>query len=150
MEFTMTQTENNTISRKGTHLISQERYLIERLKNHDKLSNHQIAKELDRSPQTINTEIKNETVQQKRIYNCKEEYFYCYSAETGEAAYRKARQKNTNPSKFLESASFVEYADEKMLNGLLIRLLIMQENISCSLRKRFFVLKRFIIGLIKV
>ena len=57
----MTQVDNNTESRKGTHLTLAEMHKIEGYKV-EKHSNREIARLLGRSPQTINNAIKSGTV----------------------------------------------------------------------------------------
>ncbi|WP_028273280.1 helix-turn-helix domain-containing protein, partial [Atopococcus tabaci] len=61
----MTQTHLNTESRKGKHLSYAERCQIAVLKK-EKYSNRDIAQVLGRAPETINSEVRNGTVQQLR------------------------------------------------------------------------------------
>ncbi|MGM0269302.1 hypothetical protein IGJ89_001187 [Enterococcus sp. AZ096] len=88
----MTQTANTTESRKGKHL--------------------------DRSHQTINTEIKDGTVRQikRQIQNGKAydyEYF-SYSAAAGQTAYEKARESSRKKPKWVDAPDFMAYADQQM------------------------------------
>ena len=59
----MTQTHDNTVSRKGKHLSYSERCQIAILKK-EGYSNRQVAKVLGRVPQTINNEIDRGTITQ--------------------------------------------------------------------------------------
>lgn len=86
----MTQTNDNTISRKGKHLSYAERNQIMAYKKVN-YSHRTIAKLLDRAPQTINSEVKRGTVKQlKRQKHGKKTYDYyykVYDADLGQAAY---------------------------------------------------------------
>jgi len=59
----MTQTHDNTVPRKGKHLSYSERCQIAILKK-EGYSNRQVAKALERVPQTINNEITRGTITQ--------------------------------------------------------------------------------------
>ncbi|MDR0921255.1 MAG: helix-turn-helix domain-containing protein [Lactobacillales bacterium] len=114
-EITMTQIVNNTESRKGKHLSYKERALIEYWFNIQQWSRREIAKELGKAPQTINQEIKDGTVQQKRIYNGQELDFEIYSAEAGQVKYDYARENCGRCPKWLDDQKFVDCADKMML-----------------------------------
>lgn len=115
----MTQTENTTESRKGKHLDQEERNKIEAWKQLDTpLSNRQIAKKLDRSNQTIHTEIKDGTVRQikRQIQNghaYSYEYF-TYSAAAGQASYEKVRESSCKKPKWVDTPDFMAYIDQQM------------------------------------
>jgi IS30 family transposase len=115
----MTHYENTTQSRKGKHLSYRERAQIEAYKNIEKLSNRAIARKLKRAPQTIHTEVKEGTVkimkrqkQRGKIYTY---YHKEYSADGGQAAYEKGRLNSGRKHKWVDSQSFLNYADEKIL-----------------------------------
>ncbi|MGM0337042.1 IS30 family transposase [Enterococcus sp. AZ007] len=115
----MTQTENTTESRKGKHLDREERNKIEAWKQLDApLPNRQIAKKLDRSHQTINTEIKDGTVRQiKRQIQSGKAYdyeYFSYSAAAGQSAYEKARESSRKKPKWVDAPDFMAYADQQM------------------------------------
>lgn len=112
----MTQTENTTESLKGKHLTYKERAQIEILRSLDKpMSGNKIAEKLGRARQTIHTEIKDGTTRQirKQKQNGKDyEYeYYVYSADAGQAAYKKARLNSMKQPKWICSPKFMASAD---------------------------------------
>lgn len=117
----MTLPENTTESRKGKHLSYDERLLIAYLKNEKAYSNRAIARELDRAPQTIHTEIKDGTVtvikrrqkQGDKQYDC---YFTEYSAQAGQSAYDTARVNSGRTYKWVNSTEFLDFVDDQILN----------------------------------
>jgi len=115
----MTQVQNTTKMQKGTHLTLDERKKIEDYKNNFGFSNRKIARRLNRAPQTIHTEVKDGTVDQKReqrqngkVYTY---YYKVYSAQAGQEAYEKARKNSGRKHKWVESTAFIDYADKVML-----------------------------------
>ena len=90
----MTQTHDNTVSRKGKHLSYSERCQIAILKK-EGYSNRQVAKVLGRVPQTINNEIDRGTITQlkRQTQNGKvyDTYYSVYDADAGQAFYEKQR-----------------------------------------------------------
>lgn len=114
----MTQVDNNTESRKGTHLTLAEMYKIEGYKV-EKHSNREIARLLGRSPQTINNAIKAGTVTQKRQQkqNGKVYTYYdeVYLADAHYEAYITNRANCGRRPKWVETDAFIEWADHKML-----------------------------------
>ena len=90
----MTQTNDNTISRKGTHLSYAERCQIAVLKK-ENYSNRQVARVLGRVPQTIHNEIKRGTVtqlkRQKQNGKVYDYYHEVYDPDAGQAAWLMRR-----------------------------------------------------------
>lgn len=84
----MDETNNSIEHRKGQHLTSEERHLIEVRLNKDKCTVYQIAKELGRAYNTIKNEIKRGTVS---LYNGKVER---YKADAGYAKYLENREES--------------------------------------------------------
>lgn len=82
----MTQTKNITETTTGKHLSSDERKSIQRW-HREGLSNREIARRLDRAPQTIHNEIKRGTVkqisQQKQDGKIYQYTKYVYFADRG-------------------------------------------------------------------
>ncbi len=115
----MTQTNNNTNSCKGKHLSYAERCQIAVLKK-EKYSNRKIAKVLQRAPQTINNEIKRGTTTQiKRQKHNGKAYDYItevYFADLGQAEYDKHRLNCGRRPKWADTDTFIDWADDKMLN----------------------------------
>lgn len=100
---------NNTESRKNKHLNFNERMIIEiRLK--DGFSPYKIAKELNRSINTVINEIKRGTtaqiIQGKRIQ--------LYLADTGKAVYKKNRLNSCRSFKRLQCSEFIKYTVDKI------------------------------------
>lgn len=115
----MTQTDHTIESRKGKHLNYTERTKIESWKQlNPPLSNRKIAEMLERSPQTIHTEVKDGTVRQvkRQVQNGKtyEYEYFVYSASAGQAAYEQARKRSGKQQKWINAPKFMAYADYKM------------------------------------
>lgn len=113
----MTQINSTTETRKGKHLTYGEMKQIEAYKNLE-LSNRAIAELLGRSPQTINNAIHKGTVQQKRqqkqngkLYV---QYYEIYSADAHFEIYQSNRYHCGRRPKWVETDSFLEWADQKM------------------------------------
>jgi len=115
----MTQIKDNTNSRKGKHLSYSERSQIMVLKK-ENYSNREIAKVLNRAPQTINNEINRGTItqlkRQKQGGKIYDYYYEVYDADTGQAAYEKHRLNCGRRPKWVDTDAFVDWADDKMLN----------------------------------
>lgn len=102
---------NNTESRKNKHLNFKERMTIEiRLK--DGFSVYKIAKELERSINTITNEIRRGTTTQIR----QGKYIEIYLADTGEAVYTKNRLNSRRAFKMLDCSEFISYTVDKIKN----------------------------------
>jgi len=115
----MTQLEHSTKSRKGKHLSYNERKDIEHWKRIDRpLSNREIARRLERAPQTIHTEVKDGTVRQiKRQMHQGKVYEYPYTiylADAGQAAYEQARKNSGRNYQWIHAPAFMAYADHQM------------------------------------
>ena len=115
----MTQTHDNTVSRKGKHLSYSERCQIAILKK-EGYSNRQVAKVLGRVPQTINNEIDRGTITQlkRQTQNGKvyDTYYSVYDADAGQAFYEKQRLNCGRRPKWANTNAFIDWADDKMLN----------------------------------
>lgn len=114
----MTQVNNNTESRKGTHLTFAEMNQIEAYKKLG-LSNRAIGRLLGRNYQTINNNVKKGTVTQvsKQTQNGKS-YFYerdVYFADVNYDVYEKNRSHCGRRPKWADGHEFVDWADQKML-----------------------------------
>ena len=102
---------NNTESRKNEHLNFKERITIEiRLK--DGFSIYKIAKELDRSINTITNEINLGTTTQ--ISQGK--HIKIYLADIGEAVYIKNHLNSYRPFKILYCSELINYTVDKIKN----------------------------------
>lgn len=114
----MTHLDNNTESRKGTHLTLGEMYKIEGYKA-EKYSNRKIAKLLGQSPQAINNAIKTGTITQKRQQkqNGKVYTYYdeVYLADVHYEAYITNRANCGRRPKWVETDEFIDWADHKLL-----------------------------------
>ena len=99
----MDKTNHNTEHRKGQHLTSEERHLIEVRLNKDKHTVYQIAKELGRPYNTVKNEIKRGTVLQ---YNGKVER---YKADAGYSKYLENRKESRRKYKWMEVTAFIQY-----------------------------------------
>lgn len=115
----MTQTYDNTVSRKGKHLSYSERCQIAILKK-EGYSNRQVAKVLGRVPQTINNEIDRGTITQLKRQtqngNVYDTYYSVYDADAGQAFYEKQRLNCGKRPKWANTNAFIDWADDKMLN----------------------------------
>lgn len=100
----------NTESRKGQHLLAEERHEIEvRLK--DGWSPYRIAKHLGRAYNTIKNEIARGTV---HLYNGK---VTRYKANAGEQQYKENRRNSRRQYKRLAVSPFIEYVEERFSEG---------------------------------
>src|SRR5690625_4468180 len=116
----MTQVYNNTNSRTGKHLTYEERIKIEAYKELG-YSNRKIARILNRAPQTINNAINRgtvRTIKQRQVHNDKVYEYdqYSYSADADHQIYLRNRQNCGRVPKWALSDSFIDWADDKMLN----------------------------------
>lgn len=99
----MDETSYTTGHRKGQHLTSEERHIIEVRSNKDKKSIYKIAKELGRPYNTIKNEIARGTVQ---LYNGKVSR---YKADAGYSVYLEHRQECRRKYRCLETSAFLKY-----------------------------------------
>ncbi len=97
--------ENNytTEHRKGQHLTSEERHLIEVRYNTDHWTIYRIAKELGRPYNTVKNEINRGTV---LLYNGKVKR---YKADVGHAVYLEHRQECRRKLRCIEVSMFLQY-----------------------------------------
>ena len=102
----MDETNYTTGHRKGQHLTSEERHIIEVRFNKDKQSIYGIAKELDRPYNTVKNEIARGTVQ---LYNGKVSR---YKADAGYSVYLKHRQECRRKYRCLEISAFLQYVSK--------------------------------------
>ena len=114
----MTQVNTITKSHKGTDLTYAEMKQIEAYKKIE-LSHREIGRLLERSPQTINDNVKKGTVLQvnKQIQNGKA-YFYekeVYFADVNFRIYEENRENCGRRPKWIDGTKFIEWADKKML-----------------------------------
>ena len=114
----MTHTKNNTNSRKEKYLSYSERCQIAILKK-EHYSNRQVAKVLGRAPQTIHSEIKRGTItqltRQKQSEKVYDYYSSVYEADAGQAAYDQHRLNCGRRPKWVDTNTFIDWADDKML-----------------------------------
>ena len=114
----MTQTNSTTDTRKGKHLSYAERCHIAILKK-EKYSNRQVAKVLERAPQTIHNEIHRGTItqlkRQKQNGIVYDYYQSVYDADAGQAFYEKQRLNCGRRPKWADTDAFIDWADDKML-----------------------------------
>ncbi|WP_405075989.1 IS30 family transposase [Ligilactobacillus acidipiscis] len=126
----MTQIENTTNHIRGKHLTKENRVSIEDWTRFNStgpddlvhvLSNRQIARLLNTSPQTINNELKRGTVRQisrqKQGDKVYEYQYFVYSAQAGQTVYERKRQ-NSGRRPLYEQGScqaFINFADEHLL-----------------------------------
>ncbi|WP_436871855.1 IS30 family transposase [Mammaliicoccus sciuri] len=115
----MTQLKDNINSRVGKHLTYEERVKIEGFKEQG-YSNREIARILKRAPQTINNAVNQgtvRTIKQRQIHNDKVYEYdkYTYSAEADHQTYLRNRQYSGRCPKWLACDSFINWADEQML-----------------------------------
>lgn len=119
----MTQVQNITespASKKGSHLSYKEMCKIEAW-HRDGHSNREIARRLNRAPQTINNAIHSGSVMQARqqMINDKK-YRYLnkiYLADVHFQRYQDNRSNCGSKPKWLECEDFINWADQKMLNS---------------------------------
>src|SRR6056297_3227693 len=103
--------DNTTTQRTFKHLSSYERRKIAALLQ-EGYSQRKIAEKLERSPSTINREIKKGTTTQLNYdLSTYEQYF----PETGQAVYEKNRLACGNKAKLLQVEEFLQYAEKKIL-----------------------------------
>ena len=117
----MTQVQNIIeipISKKGSHLSYKEMCKIEAWSK-DKLSNREIARRLNRAPQTINNAIKAGSVTQVREQKRNEKaYRYTnivYLADVHFLSYEKNRANCGRKPKWLDCEDFLNWVDKKIL-----------------------------------
>ena len=110
----MDETDYTTEHRKGQHLTSEERHIIEVRFNKDKWSIYGIAKELGRPYNTVKNEIKWGTV---LLYNGKAGR---YKAEAGYSVYLEHRQECRRKYRRLDTSAFLQYVSKHFRedNGL--------------------------------
>ena len=101
----MDETNYTTGHRKGQHLTSEERHLIEVRFNKDKQSIYEIAKELGRPYNTVKNEIARGTVQ---LYKGK---ITRYKADAGYSVYLEHRQECRRKYRCLEISAFLKYVN---------------------------------------
>ena len=99
----MDETNYTTGHRKGQHLTSEERHIIEVRFNKDKKTIYEIAKELGRPYNTVKNEIARGTVQ---LYNGKVSR---YKADAGYSVYLEHRQECRRKYRCLEISAFLQY-----------------------------------------
>ena len=99
----MDKTNYTTEHRKGQHLTSEERHIIEVRINKDKKTIYEIAKELGRPYNTVKNEIARGTVQ---LYNGKVSR---YKADAGYSVYLEHRQECRRKYRCLEISAFLQY-----------------------------------------
>ena len=114
----MDETNYTTEHRKGQHLTSEERHIIEVRWNKDKRSIYGIAKELGRPYNTVKNEIMRGTV---LLYNGKVRR---YKADIGYSVYLEHRQECRRKYRCLETSAFLQYVskhfrENKMVAGCL-------------------------------
>ena len=101
----MDKTNYTTKHRKGQHLTSEERHIIEVRFNEDKLSIYNIAKKLGRPYNTVKNEIARGTV---LLYNGE---VSIYKADAGYSVYLEHRQECRRKYRCLETAAFLQYVN---------------------------------------
>ena len=102
----MDETKYTTEHRKGQHLTSEERHIIEVRFNKDKKTIYGIAKELGRPYNTVKNEIVRGTVQ---LYNGKVSR---YKADAGYSVYLEHRQECRRKYRCLEISAFLQYVSK--------------------------------------
>ncbi len=102
----MDETNYTTEHRKGQHLTSEERHIIEVRFNKDKQSIYGIAKELGRPYNTVKNEITRGMVQ---LYNGKVSR---YKADVGYSVYLEHRQECRRKYRCLETFAFLQYVSK--------------------------------------
>ena len=117
----MTQIQNITelpISKKGSHLNYKEMCKIEAWSK-DELSNREIARRLNRAPQTINNAIKAGSVTQVREQKQNGKVYQytdsVYLADVHFRNYEKNRANCGRKPKWLDCEDFLNWADKKFL-----------------------------------
>ena len=99
----------NTAARKGQHLLLEERCIIAAgIKCGENI--YQIAKELNRSYNTIKAEIQRGTVHLKNGRAV-------YKADVGQAVYQEHRKGSGRPCKFLQVLPFLKQVEQSCLVG---------------------------------
>ena len=102
----MDKTNYTTEHRKGQHLTSEERHIIEVRFNKDKQTIYGIAKELGRPYNTVKNEIMRGTV---LLYNGKVRR---YKAEIGYSVYLEHRRECRRKYRCLETSAFLQYVSK--------------------------------------
>src|SRR5699024_2881898 len=117
----MTQLKDNINSHTGKHLTYEERVKIEGYKELG-YSNREIARILKRAPQTINNAVNQgtvRTIKQRQIHNDKVYDYdqHTYSAEADDQTYIRNRQNSGRRPKWSVCDSFINWADDQMLEN---------------------------------
>lgn len=107
----MNYPNHNTESRKNKHLNAKERLTIE-LRLKDGYSAYKIAKELNRSINTILNEIRRGTTTQIK----QGKHIKMYLSDTGANIYNRNRENSCRTFKRLECSEFINYAVDKIKN----------------------------------
>ena len=107
----MDHQNHNTESRKNKHLNAKERLTIE-LRLKDGYSAYKIAKELNRSINTILNEIRRGTTTQIK----QGKHIKMYLSDTGANIYNRNRENSCRTFKRLECSEFINYAVDKIKN----------------------------------
>ena len=102
----MDETKYTTEHRKGQHLTSEERHIIEVRYNKDGATIYAIAKEINRPYNTVKNEIKRETVW---LYNGKVKR---YKADVGYEVNLEHRQESRRKYRYLETSAFLQYVNK--------------------------------------
>lgn len=102
----MDKTNYTTEHRKGQHLTSEERHIIEVRFNKDKQTIYGIAKELGRPYNTVKNEIMRGTV---LLYNGKVRR---YKADIGYSVYLEHRQECRRKYRCLKTSAFLQYVSK--------------------------------------
>ena len=102
----MDETNDTTEHRKGQHLTSEERHIIEVRFNKDKQTIYGIAKELGRPYNTVKNEIMRGTV---LLYNGKVRR---YKADIGYSVYLEHRQECRRKYRCLKTSAFLQFASK--------------------------------------
>lgn len=107
-----------TESKKNSHLSLHEMSLIQAWKL-DGNSNREIARRLNRAPQTINNAIKKGTVKQKRVIKSNNKTYTYYDekyfALTNYQVYKSNRSSCGRRPKYIDIDEFLKWDDHKML-----------------------------------
>ena len=108
----MTQLHYNTKKRKFNHLNYEQRKIIEKLLT-QKVPKVKIAELLGISRSTLYEELKRGTVLQ-----CSSELkkYKRYFADAGQRVYEENRKNSRRPYKLAETAEFISYAEDQILN----------------------------------
>ena len=118
----MTQVQNITqlpTSKKGSHLSYKEMCKIEAWRK-DGHSNREIARRLNRAPQTINNAVNSGSVSQVRQQKSNSKTYryihHIYFADVHFQRYEENRAKCGRKPKWLDCEEFINWADKKILD----------------------------------